>query len=93
MGGAHDNYDAMNMKEEALDILLMAMRNKKDILDQAAKFNVEIQIESVYSKIESLLLEEYGLTEEDAKAINSIKKDREYTLRLMEIVGTLEPIG
>ncbi len=90
---AHENYDAMNMKEEALDILLMAMRNKKDILDQAAKFNVEIQIESVYSKIESLLLEEYGLTEEDAKAINSIKKDREYTLRLMEIVGTLEPIG
>ncbi|WP_026515682.1 hypothetical protein [Butyrivibrio sp. MC2021] len=90
---AHENYNAMNMKEEALDMLLMAMRNKKDILDQAAKFNVEIQIESVYSKIESLLLEEYGLTEEDVKDINSIKKDRNYTLRLMEIVGTLDPIG
>ncbi|WP_022778896.1 hypothetical protein [Butyrivibrio sp. AE3009] len=89
---AHENFEAMNMKEEALDILLTAMRNKEDILEEAAQFNVEIQIESVYSKIESLLLEEYGLTEEDVKSINSIKKDWDYTIKVMEIVGTLKPV-
>ena len=85
----YENYVAMNMKEEALDMLLMGMRNKEDLLEEAVKFNVEIQVKSVYDSIESLLSQEYGLSETDISEINSIKKEREYTIRLMEIVGTL----
>lgn len=85
----YENYVAMNMEEEALDMLLMGMRNKGDLLEEAAKFNVEIQVQSVYDNIESLLSTNYGLTESDISEINSIKKERDYTIRLMEIVGTL----
>ncbi len=86
----YQNYTAMNMKEEALDMLLMAMRNRDDLIAEAAKYSVEIEVNSVYDSIESLLTNSYGLTEAEVLEINSIKKDRDYTIRLMEIVGTLE---
>ncbi len=86
----YQNYSAMNMKEEALDMLLMAMRNKDSLLEEASKYGVENQVQSVYDNIESLLSESYGLSSEDIEEINSIKKERDYTIRLMEIVGTLE---
>ncbi len=86
----YENYTAMNMKEEALDMLLMAKRNKASLLEEAAKYSVENDVKLVYDSIESLLSESYGLSEEDVIEINSIKKDRDYTIRLMEIVGTIE---
>ncbi len=86
----YNNYTAMNMKEEALDMLLMAMRNKDDLLEEAAKYSVEIEVNSVYDSIVSLLSDSYGLSLADVEEINSIKKDRDYTIRLMEIVGTLQ---
>ncbi len=86
----YENYTAMNMKEEALDMLLMAMRNQEDLLEEAEKYSVATEVNSVYDSIVSLLSEGYGLTEADIAEINSIKKDRDYTIRLMEIVGTIE---
>lgn len=86
----YQNYTAMNMKEEALDMLLMAMRNQKDLVEEAAKYSVENEVNSVYDSIELLLSESYGLSADDIAEINSIKKDRDYTIRLMEIVGTIE---
>ena len=86
----YENYVAMNMQEEALDMLLMAMRNKESLLEEAVKFGVEIQVQTVYDSIESLLSSNYGLSETEISEINSIKKERDYTIRLMEIVGTLE---
>ncbi len=86
----YENYVAMNMQEEALDMLLMAMRNKDNLIEEAVKFGVEIQVQTVYDSIESLLSSNYGLSETDISEINSIKKERDYTIRLMEIVGTLE---
>ena len=86
----YNNYTAMNMKEEALDMLLMAMRNKADLLAEAEKYNVVFDVDKVYSDIELLLSDSYGLSADDVAEINSIKKDRDYTIRLMEIVGTIE---
>ena len=86
----YENYIAMNMEEEALDMLLMAMRNHDDLLEEAAKYGVEVQVQSVYDSIESLLSANYGLGADDIAEINSIKKERDYTIRIMEIVGTLE---
>ena len=68
----------------------MAERNKESLLEEATKFNVEIQVSSVYDSIESLLSENYGLSEEDITEINSIKKDRDYTIRIMEVLGMFE---
>ena len=79
-----------NMQEEALDMLLMAMRNKDNLLEEALKYGVEIQVQSVYDSIESLLSQNYGLSEEGIKEVNSIKKERDYTIRLLEICGVLE---
>ena len=86
----YENYKAMNKEVEALDMLLMSERNKQNLLDEATKFNVEIQVRSVYDSIESLLSENYGLSEEDINEINSIKKDRDYTIRIMEVLGMFE---
>jgi len=86
----YENYKAMNKEVEALDMLLMSERNKQSLLEEATKFNVEIQVSSVYDSIESLLSEEYGLSEEEINEINSIKKDRDYTIRVMEILGLFE---
>jgi len=86
----YQNYMAMNMKEEALDMLLMAMRNKEDMIEEAQNYGVEIQVQSVYDSIESVLSDSYGLSAADIEEINSIKKEREYTIRLMEIIGTLQ---
>ncbi len=86
----YENYVGMNMKVEALDMLLMAMRNKEELLADAAEFEVEIQVQNVYDIIESLLSQKYGLDSEAIEQINTIKKDRDYTIRLMEIVGILE---
>ena len=87
----YENYQAMNMEVEALDMLLMSERNKANLMDEAAKFKVENQVRSVYDSIESLLSENYGLSELEIMEINSIKKERDYTIRIMEIVGELEP--
>ena len=86
----YQNYTAMNMKEEALDMLLMAMRNQSDLVEEATKYSVENEVNTVYSSIELLLSESYGLSSDDVAEINAIKKDRDYTIRLMEIVGTIE---
>lgn len=86
----YENYKAMNKEVEALDMLLMSERNKEKLLEDATKFNVEKQVSSVYDSIESLLSENYGLSEEDINEINSIKKDRDYTIRIMEILGMFE---
>lgn len=86
----YQNYMAMNMEEEALDMLLMAMRNKEDLIEEAQNYGVEIQVQSVYDSIESVLSDSYGLSAADIEEINSIKKERDYTIRLMEIVGTLK---
>ncbi len=85
----YENYAAMNMKEEALDMLLMGMRNRDSLVEEAAKYGVENEVNNVYDSILSVLSANYGLSEEDVLEINSIKKDRDYTIRLMEIVGTL----
>ena len=86
----YENYIAMNMQEEALDMLLMGMRNKSDLIEEAAKYGVEKEVQIVYDSIQSLLSDNYGLAEADIEEINSIKKKTDYTIRLMEIVGTLE---
>ena len=86
----YENYIAMNMQEEALDMLLMGMRNKSDLIEEASKYGVEKEVQIVYDSIQSLLSDNYGLAEADIEEINSIKKKTDYTIRLMEIVGTLE---
>ena len=83
------NYKAMHMEEEALDSLLKAIAQYGNITADAEQFLVENEVNSVYDSIESLLETEYGLSVEDAEAINSIESKYDYTVKVMQIVGSL----
>ena len=83
------NYKDMHMEEEALDSLLKAMAQYGTITADAEQFLVENEVNSVYDSIESLLETEYGLSVEDAEAINSIESKYDYTVKVMQIVGSL----
>ncbi len=89
---SYNNYIAMNMKDEALDSLLKAMRAKKTIVVEAEEFQVAGDVENVYSNIESILANDYGLTLAEVDEINDIKDVSAYTKRVMEITGTLEKL-
>ena len=77
------------MEEEALDSLLKAIAQYGTITADAEQFLVENEVNSVYDSIESLLETEYGLSVEDAEAINSIESKYDYTVKVMQIVGSL----
>ena len=87
---SYNNYIAMNMKDEAVDSLLIGMRTKNDVIAQAEEFQVAGEVESVYSNIESILTGEYGLTLADVEEVNKLTDKAAYTKRIMEIAGTLE---
>nr|WP_051207737.1 hypothetical protein [Butyrivibrio sp. AE3006] len=87
---SYNNYIAMNMKDEAVDSLLIGMRTKNDVIAQAEEFQVAGEVESVYSNIESILTGEYGLTLAEIEEVNKLTEKAAYTKRIMEIAGTLE---
>ncbi len=89
---AYKSYKAMKMEDEALDILLIAMKTKDSIMGEAEEFQVVNEVQSVYSNIESTLSSEYGLSSQDIAEINEIKTKPEYTRRIMEATGTIELI-
>ncbi len=89
---AYDNFIAMNMKDEAVDSLLKAMRMKKDIEMEADEFQVAGEVENVYSNIESILANDYGLSIQDIEEINALKEKPAYTKRIMEVTGTLKTL-
>jgi hypothetical protein len=87
---SYNNYLAMNMKDEAVDSLLVGMRTKDAIIKEAEEFQVAGEVESVYSNIESILTGEYGLSAADIEEVNKLTDKAAYTKRIMEIAGTLE---
>nr|MCR5100912.1 hypothetical protein [Butyrivibrio sp.] len=87
---SYENYKSMNMEEEALNSLLSGVRQYSELTADAEQFQVENQVKSVYDNIESILESEYGLTSEDIAEINAIENKKEYTLKLMDVCGTLE---
>ena len=89
---AYNKYVAMNMKDEALDSLLIGMRKKDEITKEAEEYQVVSEVESVYSNIESILASEYSLDSAQIEEVNALEDASAYTKRVMEITGTINDI-
>lgn len=97
---AYTAYMNMAMPSEALDQLLQAVANYDEWFLTAETFGVTSEFNDEYAKIIETLNENWGLSEEDAKAINSLDTDLEYSLKVYSIVNHTdyidineEPIG
>ncbi|SDB49274.1 hypothetical protein [Butyrivibrio sp. INlla16] len=89
---SYERFKAMNMEDEALDILLIGMKKKHEIETEAEEFQVAGEVQSVYANIESALTSVYGLSAQDIEELNAIEGKKDYTKRIMEITGSIEKI-
>lgn len=71
---------------EALDSLLQTVDDYPKLYDYAVQWDAGAEVSSVYQTILSILLDKYGLTEEQAREIAAESSDRKYTRMIVEIV-------
>ena len=97
---AYTAYMNMAMPSEALDQLLQAVANYDEWFLTAETFGVTSEFNDEYAKIIEALNENWGLSEGDARAINSLETDLEYSLKVYSIVNHTdyidineEPVG
>ena len=75
---------------EALDYLVQCICRREDYYLRGQEWNSLDVVEEAYAGMLGLLSANYGLTEEQAKEIAALKKDKDYTIALMQV---LEGIG
>lgn len=83
----YNQYKLMNQDLEALDSLVKAVGSYDELYGVAQKWNAASEIEVLYSQILGILLEEYQVTEEDARMIADCSKDVDYTRYLTAIIS------
>lgn len=71
---------------EALDSLLQTVKDYPKLYEHAVQWNADTEVAAGYQTILNILLEKYGLTEEQAKEIAAIRNDRAYTRMVVEVV-------
>ena len=71
---------------EALDSLIQTVSDYPKLYDYAVQWDAGAEVAAGYQTILNILLEKYGLTEEQAKEIASESSDRRYTRMIVEIV-------
>lgn len=81
---SYENYDNMKYYPDALNALLMGLKRYDENIETARNLEVEKDMDSCKEKILTLLDEEYGLSEEQARELLSLKKDT-YTDRVVEL--------
>lgn len=81
---SYENYDNMKYYPDALNALLVGLKKYDENIETARNLEVEKDMDSCKEKILTLLDEEYGLSEEQAREILSLKKDT-YTDRVVEL--------
>ncbi len=84
---AYDSYMAVNDELRALDALMQAVANQKELLKTAEAQGLTAEAESSYQEILNMLKERYQLGEEEALKICAYKQDVLYTLHLKAIVA------
>lgn len=77
---------------EALDSLLQTVARYPKLYDYAVQWDAGTEVAARYQRVLDILLEKYGLTEEQAKEIAAVGSNREYTKRVVLIVQG-EPFG
>ena len=81
---SYENYDNMKYYPDALNALLVGLKKYDENIETARNLEVEKDVDSCKEKILTLLDEEYGLSETQAREILSLKKDA-YTDRVVEL--------
>lgn len=89
---AFSAYNRMGMKVEALDQLLQGVANYESWLLEAEVCGAENTYLEVYQKVLNALLVSYNLSEQEAKAINALPTNLEYSLMCESIVNKTEYI-
>ena len=81
---SYENYDNMKYYPDALNALLVGLRKYDENIETARNLEIEKDVDGCKEKILTLLDEEYGLSEDQARGILSLKKDA-YTDRVVEL--------
>lgn len=81
---SYENYDNMKYYPDALNALLVGLKKYDENIETARNLEIEKDVDSCKEKILTLLDEEYGLSETQAREILSLKKDA-YTDRVVEL--------
>ena len=81
---SYENYDNMKYYPDALNALLVGLRKYDENIETARNLEIEKDVDNCKEKILTLLDEEYGLSEDQAREILSLKKDA-YTDRVVEL--------
>lgn len=81
---SYENYDNMKYYPDALNALLVGLKKYDENIETARNLEIEKDVDSCKDKILTLLDEEYGLSEAQAREILSLKKDA-YTDRVVEL--------
>ncbi len=89
---AYEAYMNMDMKAEALDQLLQGVNNYEKWLISAETSGAVSEYNDAYAVVLRALSESFGLTETDAKAVNALETDLEYSLMVYSIVNGTEYI-
>lgn len=71
---------------EALDSLLQTVKDYPKLYDHAVQWDAGAEVAAGYQNILNILLEKYGLTEEQAMEIAAVRNDRVYTRMVVEII-------
>lgn len=87
---SYTNYYEMKMYLEALDSLVKGIRNYDAGMNKADEFEILTQYNELESKITSILFSEFGVSETEAREINSSRSQEEYTAKLEEIIARWE---
>lgn len=81
---SYENYDNMKYYPDALNALLVGLKKYDENIETARNLEIEKDVDNCKDKILTLLDEEYGLSEAQAREILSLKKDA-YTDRIVEL--------
>lgn len=81
---SYENYDNMKYYPDALNALLVGLKKYDENIETARNLEIEKDVDNCKDKILTLLDEEYGLSEVQAREILSLKKDA-YTDRVVEL--------
>ena len=81
---SYENYDNMKYYPDALNALLVGLKKYDENIETARNLEVEKDVDSCKEKILTLLDEEYGLSEAQARELLSLKKDA-YTDQVVKL--------
>lgn len=82
----YDQYRSLHKELEALDSLMKAVQHYETLYQEALNCGAEREVEEIYNRILAILSEEYGLAENQAKAITQTGSDVEYTRYLTALI-------